>query len=78
MGAIVLNEDITLLRVAQEALELTQFSVDCAVEGFFWIGSDARILSVNEAACRMLEYSREELQAMTGYDIDPMFFRRCG
>jgi len=71
MGAVVLNEDITLLRVAQAALELTKFSVDCAVEGFFWIGPDARILNVNEAACRMLEYTREELTAMTVYDIDP-------
>ena len=71
MGAVVLNEDITLLRVAQAALELTKFSVDCAVEGFFWIGPDARIVNVNKAACRMLEYTREELTAMTVYDIDP-------
>ncbi|THI90319.1 MAG: PAS domain S-box protein [Nitrospira sp. CG24A] len=74
MGAVVLNEDITLLRVAQEVLELTKFSVDCAVEGFFWIGPDARILNVNEAACCMLEYTREELTAMTVYDIDPNVF----
>lgn len=73
VGAIVLNEDITLLRQAQEALRLTQFSVDHAVEGFFWIGADARILTVNDAACRMLEYSREELLAMTVHDIDPLF-----
>ena len=30
MGAVVLNEDITFLRVAQEALELTKLFVDCA------------------------------------------------
>jgi PAS domain S-box-containing protein len=73
LGAIVLNEDITLLRRAQEALKLTQFSVDYAVEGFFWIGPDARILQVNDAACRMLEYTREELMSMTVHDIDPNF-----
>jgi PAS domain S-box-containing protein len=73
LGAIVLNEDITTLRQAQEALMLTQFSVDCAVEGFLWIGPDARILNVNEAACRLLEYTRDELTAMTLYDIDPIF-----
>ena len=71
LGAIVLNEDITPLRQAQEALKLTQFSVDHAVEGFFWIGPDARILNVNDAACRMLEYTRDELTTMTMYDIDP-------
>ncbi len=73
VGAIVLNEDITALRRAQEALKLTQFSVDHAVEGFFWIGPNAGILHVNEAACRMLEYSREELTAMTLHDLDPAF-----
>jgi PAS domain S-box-containing protein len=73
LGAIVLNEDITALRQAQEALKLTQFSVDHAVEGFFWIGPDARILNVNEAACRMLEYTRDELTTMTVHDIDPTF-----
>jgi len=71
LGAIVLNEDITALRQAQEAFQLTQFSVDHAVEGFFWIGHDARILNVNNAACRMLEYTRDELTTMTMYDIDP-------
>lgn len=73
LGAIVLNEDITTLRQAQAALQLTQFSVDHAVEGFFWIGPDARIFHVNDAACRMLEYTREELTTMTIHDIDPNF-----
>ena len=71
LGAIVVNEDITALRQAQETLRLTQFSVDHAVEGFFWISPDAKILRVNEAACRMLEYSQDELMAMTVPDIDP-------
>ena len=75
LGAIVLNEDITTLRQAQESLRLTQFSVDHAVEGFFWVGPDARILHVNDAACRMLEYTREELTTMTLHDIDPNFPR---
>ena len=73
LGAIVLNEDITLLRQAQDALQLTQFSVDHAVEGFFWIDSDGRIVHINDAACRMLEYTRDELTTMTLHDIDPYF-----
>ena len=73
VGAIVLNEDITALRRAQEAIKLTQFSIDHAVEAFFWIDPDAKILHVNEAACRMLEYTSDELTAMTVHDIDPNF-----
>jgi PAS domain S-box-containing protein len=71
LGAIVLNEDITSLREAREAVRLTKFSVDHAVEAFIWIGPDARILNVNEAACRMLEYTHDELTTMTLHDIDP-------
>ncbi|MDX2250738.1 MAG: PAS domain S-box protein [Nitrospira sp.] len=65
--------DITERKQADELLRLTQFSVDRAVNGVFWVAPDGRILSVNEAACRMLEYSREELTAMTVHDIDPQF-----
>ncbi|NOS81181.1 MAG: PAS domain S-box protein [Nitrospira sp.] len=73
LGAIVLNEDITMLRQAQEDLKLTQFSVDQAVEAFFWISPEGQILNVNDAACWMLEYTREELTSMTVPDIDPNF-----
>jgi PAS domain S-box-containing protein len=73
IGAVILNEDLTDLRRIQEALKLTQFSVDHAVEAFFWIGPDAKILHVNEAACRMLEYTSDELTNMTVHDIDPNF-----
>jgi len=71
LGAIVLNEDVTALRQMQGALKLTQSSVDHAAEGFLWVDSDARILNVNDATCRMLEYSRDELTAMTMHDIAP-------
>jgi len=71
LGAIVLNEDITMLRQAQAALQLTQFTVDHAVEGFLWAGSDARIFHANDSIGRMLEYTCEELTTMTLHDIDP-------
>jgi PAS domain S-box-containing protein len=54
-------------------LRFTQFSVDHAAEAVFWMGPDARFTYVNEAACRSLEYTREELLAMTVHDIDPGF-----
>ena len=70
-GAVVLTEDITTLRQTEADLKLTQFSVDHALEGFLWISSDGRILNANDTVCRLLEYSHEELLAMTVYDIDP-------
>lgn len=59
-------------RQAEERLRLTQFAVDQAGEAIFFITSEARFSYVNEVACRSLGYSRQELQAMTVHDIDPV------
>ncbi len=58
-------------RRQQDALRLTQFSVDSAADAVFWIRRDASILYVNEAATRLLGYSREELLRMTIADLNP-------
>jgi PAS domain S-box-containing protein len=55
---------------AGEALLLTQFSVDHASEVIMWMTPDARIVDVNEAACRSLGYTREELLKLRISDID--------
>lgn len=58
---------------AEEALKLTQFSVERAADAVFWMGEDAKFIYVNETACRKLGYSRKELLSMTVHDIDPDF-----
>ncbi|UCE83964.1 MAG: PAS domain S-box protein [Deltaproteobacteria bacterium] len=57
----------------EEALRLTQFSVDHAGDAVFWMGPDARFIYVNDAACRSLGYTREELLSMSVHDIDLNF-----
>jgi len=54
----------------REALRLTQFAIDHAGVGAFWIDSNARLLYVNEAACRLLGYTREQLLAMSAQELD--------
>ncbi|MDH5739803.1 MAG: PAS domain S-box protein, partial [Nitrospira sp.] len=44
-----------------------------AVEAILWLDPTARIFNVNETACRMLGYSRQDLISMTVHDIDPNF-----
>jgi PAS domain S-box-containing protein len=68
---ITVGNDVTEHKQAQATLRLTQFSMDCAADAIFWIDSAARIVNVNEAACRTLGYSCEELCLMTVPDIDP-------
>lgn len=74
-------EDITERRQADEALRFTQYVVDHTTDQAFWITEDARVFYANEAACRALGYSREELVGMSIFDFDPAypaeeFFRR--
>lgn len=55
----------------EEALQLTQFAIDRTTDAIFRIDRDGKFLYVNEAACRSLGYSAEELLAMEVNDIDP-------
>lgn len=45
-------------------------------DAVFCLGSDARFLYLNDAACRQLEYSRQELLSMTLGDIDQDFSQK--
>ena len=65
--------DITERRSVEDRLRQTQFAVDRAADAVFWVDENARFIYVNQAACRSLGYSREELLSMTVHDIDPAF-----
>lgn len=57
-------------RRAEEKLRFTQFSVDHASEAVFWIRPNGGIFDVNEALCRMLGYTRDELLCMNVHELD--------
>ena len=50
---------------------LFQLSMDRSGDAIVWMGADAGIIYVNEAACRSLGYTRAELLALKVFDIDP-------
>jgi PAS domain S-box-containing protein len=70
---LALKEDITERRRAERELRLTQFSVEQASDGVLWADRDARIVYANQAACRNLERSREELLSLSIPDVAPPF-----
>jgi PAS domain S-box-containing protein len=68
-----LSEANSRLRLSEEKLKLTDFSVDTIAEAIQWITLDTRLWNVNRAACTMLGYSREEMLSFSVADIDPTF-----
>lgn len=67
-----LKEDVEL-RTADEQLLLVQASIDNTNESIFWIDKDANFINVNNAACKDLGYSKEEMLSMKVTDIAPHF-----
>jgi len=70
---IVTFVDITDLKRVEQTLHFMQFAIDRSSDAAFWMGPDANLIYVNEAASRTLGYSREELLKKTIHDIDPDF-----
>ncbi|HEY3451046.1 MAG TPA: PAS domain S-box protein [Myxococcales bacterium] len=58
---------------AERGLALMSFALNNVHEAAFLIEEDARFFNVNEEACRILGYTREELLAKTVSDVDPDF-----
>jgi two-component system, NtrC family, sensor kinase len=84
-----LQKEIAARQRAEQKLQLTQFAMDRSADSVFWIGSDAKFLYVNNAACSSLGYSAAELLSMNLHDINPDFpetawnlhwnvLKRCG
>lgn len=70
---LAIVRDITNRKQTEEIFQFSHFSIEKAGESIFWIGEDAEVLYVNDATCRSLGYSHEELLKMSVPDIDPNF-----
>ncbi|MBV8865286.1 MAG: response regulator [Acidobacteriaceae bacterium] len=65
VGSVVTFRDITERREAEKRLEFTQYAVDNAADAVLWARpTDLGLEYVNEAACRSLGFTREELLGM--------------
>jgi PAS domain S-box-containing protein len=58
-------------RAAQDAEARRRELLDLAPDAFFQANLDARFTDVNQAACRSLGYTRDELLGMTIFDVIP-------
>ncbi len=66
--------DITARVRAERRLRFTQYAMDHAFHSVFWVDpSTGKFIYVNEAACKSLGYTREELLGMVVPQIDVDF-----
>ena len=66
-----INRDITERMKAEEALSLMQCMIDNTLDEASLATPDGRFYYVNDAKCRSLGYTREELLSMNVWDVDP-------
>jgi PAS domain S-box-containing protein len=70
---LVITRDTTEQKEMNKAYRLAQFSIQNAADPIIWFDDEANIRYVNEAACKSLSYSIDELSNMKIHDIDPEF-----
>ncbi|MDY6939020.1 MAG: PAS domain S-box protein [Cyanobacteriota bacterium] len=70
-----LSAEIEERQRIEASLELTQFTVDRAVDAIFWVEPSGYLAYANDAACQLLDCDRAALMAMTVFDIDPQISR---
>ncbi|MEI7896240.1 MAG: PAS domain S-box protein [bacterium] len=85
----VVVSDVSARKLANQALSLVQSSLEAASDSLYWVKPDGTIANVNESACRLLGYTREELLHLTVPDLDAHYntgawashfneLRKCG
>ena len=62
--------DITERKKQEDELRLVDFTLDHVEDAVYWILPRGAIRDVNDAACRMLGYTHDELTALAISDID--------
>jgi formate hydrogenlyase transcriptional activator len=57
-------------------IELYNSTIKNLRDQIFWIDKKGKFIRVNDAVCRMSDYSMEELMAMTVFDLNPSLSRK--
>ena len=53
-----------------------EFALNNSVDAIYWFTLDAKVIYVNDAACKMLGYTQEEFLGMSLEQMDPQFNRQ--
>ncbi len=69
-GSAAATRAITDRKRAEEEIEMLKHSLDVHYDGAYWIDSDNKFVYVNDAGCKALGYTREELIGKTIYEVN--------
>lgn len=70
-GVLAIGHEVTQRKEAERQLIILNRAMNASTEAVFLMDARGRFIYVNDAACRSLGYSREELLTMSPVDIDP-------
>ncbi|MCL2931853.1 MAG: PAS domain S-box protein [Trichodesmium sp. MAG_R03] len=73
IGVSGILHNITQRKQVEETLELSQFSLDTAIDAVYFMGPDGKFFYVNKASCQTLGFSQAELLKMSVWDTDAIF-----
>ncbi len=71
IGGII--RDITDSKQSEKQLNIAQTLIDNAGDSVVWINEEGKFIYVNNVACKLLGYEREELLNLSSFDIDKNF-----
>jgi two-component system, sensor histidine kinase and response regulator len=73
IGSVVVFRDITERKKGEDALRESEYRLQSILatsnEGFWWVNNDAVTLSVNDAMCKILGRSQEDILGRTVYEF---------
>ncbi|MDX9787546.1 MAG: response regulator [Desulfobacterales bacterium] len=73
IGAIVVFRDITNRKRAEDALQESEYHLKTILattnEGFWWVNNDGRTVDLNNALCKFLGRSREDILGRTPFEF---------
>jgi PAS domain S-box-containing protein len=72
-GSIWMLEDITEQKLSAINLNMFKASIDKAMDGVYWMNKQGGFDYVNQRACEMLGYKKEELLKLRLSNIDPSY-----
>jgi two-component system cell cycle sensor histidine kinase/response regulator CckA len=65
------TQDVTEVNVTESLADISFYATSHSDDQVFWVDQQGKITNVSESACAQLGYTRDELMAMTIYDVNP-------